>query len=222
MLDKHCDDDKTVFVGNLGSSVKEEILFELFLQAGPLERVTIARDKEGRQKSYGFVCYKHKEAVPYAIALLNGTWLYGRPIKLQYRYGSLRGSGGATPPTADGGSCSSTHPVHRAMTPYPESSVLQGSAPPSQSPSQEQLLWNMHCALPSLLCSFLPALPCSALELPQWAPPLGPSGQALPSLLADIGLEAEGQPGLRGSSEKGSKHRRRRLHEGRKKRTRRL
>ncbi|XP_048850608.1 RNA binding motif protein 11 [Brienomyrus brachyistius] len=222
MLDKHCDDDKTVFVGNLGSSVKEEILFELFLQAGPLERVTIARDKEGRQKSYGFVCYKHKEAVPYAIALLNGTWLYGRPIKLQYRYGSLHGSGGATPPTADGGSCSSTHPVHRAMTPYPESSVLQGSAPFSQSPSQEQLLWNMHRALPSLLCSFLPALPCSALELPQWAPPLGPPGQALPSLLAGMGLEAEGQPGLRGSSEKGSKHRRRRLHEGRKRRTRRL
>lgn len=65
------------------------VLRAVFTQAGPLERVTIARDKEGRQKSYGFVCYKHKEAVPYAIALLNGTWLYGRPIKLQYRYGAL-------------------------------------------------------------------------------------------------------------------------------------
>ncbi|MGH0178511.1 UNVERIFIED_CONTAM: hypothetical protein FKN15_078211 [Acipenser sinensis] len=55
--------------------------------AGPLTRVTIAKDKDGKQKSYGFVCYKHREAVPYAIALLNGIRLYGRPIKLQYRFG---------------------------------------------------------------------------------------------------------------------------------------
>ncbi|RXM94853.1 Splicing regulator RBM11 [Acipenser ruthenus] len=56
-------------------------------KAGPLTRVTIAKDKDGKQKSYGFVCYKHREAVPYAIALLNGIRLYGRPIKLQYRFG---------------------------------------------------------------------------------------------------------------------------------------
>lgn len=80
--------DKTVYVGNLCSSVKEEILFELFLQAGPLKRVTIPKDHEGRQRSYGFVFYKHAEAVPYAIALLNGTWLNGLPIKLHYCSGS--------------------------------------------------------------------------------------------------------------------------------------
>ncbi|KAM6986707.1 RNA binding motif protein 11 [Aplochiton taeniatus] len=80
--------DKTVYVGNLGSSVKEEILFELFLQAGPLKRVTIPKDHEGRQRSYGFVFYKHAEAVPYAIALLNGTWLNGLQIKLHYYSGS--------------------------------------------------------------------------------------------------------------------------------------
>ncbi|XP_028646335.1 splicing regulator RBM11-like isoform X1 [Erpetoichthys calabaricus] len=80
--------DRTVFVGNLESRVKEEILFELFLQAGPLTRVAIPKDKDGRQKSYGFVCFKHKEAVPYAIALLNGIHLYGRPIKLHYKFGS--------------------------------------------------------------------------------------------------------------------------------------
>uniref|UniRef100_A0A4W5RFY7 RNA binding motif protein 11 n=1 Tax=Hucho hucho TaxID=62062 RepID=A0A4W5RFY7_9TELE len=79
--------DKTVFVANLGSSANEEILFELFLQAGPLKKVTIARDREGRQRSYGFVYYKHAEAVPYAIALLNGTWLFGRQIRLQYGTG---------------------------------------------------------------------------------------------------------------------------------------
>uniref|UniRef100_A0A8D0EUT5 Splicing regulator RBM11 n=1 Tax=Strix occidentalis caurina TaxID=311401 RepID=A0A8D0EUT5_STROC len=81
--------DRTLFVGNLECRVREEILYELFLQAGPLTKVTICKDKEGKPKSFGFVCFKHKESVPYAIALLNGIRLYGRPIKVRYRFGSI-------------------------------------------------------------------------------------------------------------------------------------
>ncbi|XP_006007960.1 splicing regulator RBM11 [Latimeria chalumnae] len=88
MLNKQDEANRTVFVGNLHCNVKEEILYELFLQAGPLTKVTIAKDKDGKPKSFGFVCFKHVESVPYAIALLNEIRLYGRPIKLQYRSGS--------------------------------------------------------------------------------------------------------------------------------------
>ncbi|KAM9300691.1 splicing regulator RBM11 [Morus bassanus] len=84
--------DRTLFVGNLESRVREEILYELFLQAGPLTKVTICKDKDGKPKSFGFVCFKHKESVHYAIALLNGIRLYGRPIKVQYRFGSSHSS----------------------------------------------------------------------------------------------------------------------------------
>ncbi|XP_015669284.1 splicing regulator RBM11 [Protobothrops mucrosquamatus] len=80
--------DRTLFVGNLESRVKEEILYELFLQAGPVSKVTVCKDKDGNPKSFGFVCFKHTESVPYAMALLNGIRLYGRPIKVQYRFGS--------------------------------------------------------------------------------------------------------------------------------------
>ncbi|XP_069492528.1 splicing regulator RBM11 isoform X2 [Ambystoma mexicanum] len=45
-------------------------------------------DKEGKPKPFGFVCFKHADSVPYAMALLNEIRLYGRPIKLQYRFGS--------------------------------------------------------------------------------------------------------------------------------------
>ncbi|KAB1283924.1 Splicing regulator RBM11 [Camelus dromedarius] len=55
--------DRTVFVGNLEARVREEILYELFLQ--------------------------HPESVSYAIALLNGIRLYGRPINVQYRFAEL-------------------------------------------------------------------------------------------------------------------------------------
>ncbi|XP_004842256.1 splicing regulator RBM11 [Heterocephalus glaber] len=84
--------DTTVFVGNLEARVREEILYELFLQAGPLTKVTICKDREGKPKSFGFVCFKHPESVSYAIALLNGIRLYGRPINVQYRFGSSRSS----------------------------------------------------------------------------------------------------------------------------------
>ncbi|XP_077150163.1 splicing regulator RBM11 [Ranitomeya variabilis] len=88
MLKRQEEADRTIFVGNLDGNVKEEILYELFLQAGPLTKVTIAKDKDGNLKSFGFVCFKHTESVPYAISLLNGIRLFGRPIKLHYRFGS--------------------------------------------------------------------------------------------------------------------------------------
>ncbi|XP_057621447.1 splicing regulator RBM11 isoform X1 [Chionomys nivalis] len=84
--------DRTVFVGNLEARVREEILYELFLQAGPLTKVTLCKDRDGKPKSFGFVCFKHPESVSYAIALLNGIRLYGRPINVQYRFGSSRSS----------------------------------------------------------------------------------------------------------------------------------
>ncbi|XP_037401900.1 RNA binding motif protein 11 isoform X3 [Pygocentrus nattereri] len=86
MLETQRDIDKTVFVSNLHSCVREEILYELFLQAGPVKKVVIPRDREGHQRSFGFVYYKHAEAVPYAIELLDGIWLYGRPISLKYTF----------------------------------------------------------------------------------------------------------------------------------------
>uniref|UniRef100_A0A8C2P1B0 Splicing regulator RBM11 n=1 Tax=Capra hircus TaxID=9925 RepID=A0A8C2P1B0_CAPHI len=87
MLPAQEEANRTVFVGNLEARVREEILYELFLQAGPLTKVTICKDREGKPKSFGFVCFKHPESVSYAIALLNGIRLYGRPINVQYRFG---------------------------------------------------------------------------------------------------------------------------------------
>ncbi|XP_016048197.1 splicing regulator RBM11 [Erinaceus europaeus] len=84
--------ERTVFVGNLEARVREEILYELFLQAGPLTKVTICKDRDGNPKTFGFVCFKHPESVAYAIALLNGIRLYGKPINVQYRFGSSRSS----------------------------------------------------------------------------------------------------------------------------------
>lgn len=80
--------DRTLFVGNLHPKATEELLFELFLQAGPTVNVKIPKDKDGKTKLFAFVNFKHEESVPYGMSLLNGIKLFGRPLKLQYRSGS--------------------------------------------------------------------------------------------------------------------------------------
>ncbi|XP_021443887.2 RNA-binding protein 7 [Oncorhynchus mykiss] len=80
--------DRTLFVGNLDPKVTEELLFELFLQAGPLFKVKIPKDNDGKQKAFGFVCFKHEVSVPYGMNLLNGETLFGRTLKVQFRAGS--------------------------------------------------------------------------------------------------------------------------------------
>ncbi|XP_066502464.1 RNA binding motif protein 11 [Hoplias malabaricus] len=98
------EEDKCVFVSNLHSCVKEEILFELFLQAGPVKKVVIPKDREGHQRSFGFVTYKHAEAVPYAVELLDGIWLYGRPLTLKYAFGNSHQVSAAPSQTLNGAS----------------------------------------------------------------------------------------------------------------------
>ena len=59
-------------------------MYELFLNAGPLERVTIPKDRETKQqKSFGFIVFEHEESVKFAYDLLNGVELHKGKIRLQ-------------------------------------------------------------------------------------------------------------------------------------------
>lgn len=73
--------DRTLFVGNLETKVTEELLFELFHQAGPVIKVKIPKDKDGKPKQFAFVNFKHEVSVPYAMNLLNGIKLLEGPSK---------------------------------------------------------------------------------------------------------------------------------------------
>uniref|UniRef100_A0A8C7AWE2 RRM domain-containing protein n=1 Tax=Neovison vison TaxID=452646 RepID=A0A8C7AWE2_NEOVI len=68
--------DRTLFVSNLETKVTEELLFELFHQAGPVVKVKIPKDKDGKPKQFAFVNFKHEVSVPYAMNLLNGIKLF--------------------------------------------------------------------------------------------------------------------------------------------------
>ncbi|XP_013187819.2 RNA-binding protein 7 [Amyelois transitella] len=79
------DDNKTLWCGNLPEQATEDLLYELFLQAGPLEKVRIAKDRDGRQKNFAFITYCHEVSVPYALNLFRGTSLFHRKLSLQSR-----------------------------------------------------------------------------------------------------------------------------------------
>lgn len=57
-------------------------------QAGPIDEVRIPEDRETKKKkSFGFVHFRHKTAVEYAVNIFRGTRLCGRDLNIQNRTG---------------------------------------------------------------------------------------------------------------------------------------
>merc|ERR1712037_784341 len=71
---------RTCWVGNLSDKVTEEILFELFLQIGPLEDVT-----KPKNKNFAFILFTHKRSTTYAVKALNNVCLFGQMIHVKFR-----------------------------------------------------------------------------------------------------------------------------------------
>lgn len=83
------DDDeqaRTLFCNNLDERVTEEILYEVFLQAGPIESARIPLDNTGRQRNFGFVTYQHRCAVPYAVELYQGLELFQKKVVIRQQH----------------------------------------------------------------------------------------------------------------------------------------
>ncbi|XP_022602046.1 RNA-binding protein 7-like [Seriola dumerili] len=121
--------DRTLFIRNLDQRVTEELLFELFLQAGPLTKTKIPKDSDGKQKTFGFAVYKHEVSVPYAMQLLDGTSLFGRTIHVQFRSGSSHSS---SPGNSQNSSPANTPNPHGQRTP------IQFSSPPYTPPQMQR------------------------------------------------------------------------------------
>ncbi|ALC39764.1 CG11454 [Drosophila busckii] len=81
--DEDDEQQRTIYCNNLDERVTEDILYEVFLQAGPIESVRIPLDNMGRQRNFGFVSYQHKCAVPFALQLFQGLELYEKKINMR-------------------------------------------------------------------------------------------------------------------------------------------
>lgn len=75
--------EATIYIGNLDPMVTEELLWELFVQCGPVHNVYIPRDRITQQHSgYGFVEFKSEQDSDYAQKVMNMIALFGRPLKI--------------------------------------------------------------------------------------------------------------------------------------------
>jgi len=87
MTDTRSDEDaRTLYVRGITDEVDEEILFELFQNAGPLTKINIPMDHQTkRKKNFCFVQFQHMESVPYAIDLFKDIKLFGQRLQMQNR-----------------------------------------------------------------------------------------------------------------------------------------
>ena len=75
--------EATVYVGNLDAAVTEELVWELFIQAGPVVSVYMPKDRvAGVHSGYGFVEYRGEEDAEYAVKVLNMIKLFGKPLRV--------------------------------------------------------------------------------------------------------------------------------------------
>ncbi|XP_044162690.1 RNA-binding protein 34-like isoform X1 [Acropora millepora] len=76
------DHARSIFIGNLRFDAEEENIRQAFADCGTIESVRIVRDnKTGIGKGFGFVLFKKKEAVMFAIRK-NGTDFNGRSLRV--------------------------------------------------------------------------------------------------------------------------------------------
>jgi cold-inducible RNA-binding protein len=74
---------KNIFVGNLDYETSEDELRQLFAAYGPVERVTIVRDRATDQpRGFAFVEMANAVDADEAMAALDGTKLRGRTLNV--------------------------------------------------------------------------------------------------------------------------------------------
>ena len=77
--------DATVYVGGLDEQVTESLLWELFLQCGPVKYVYMPRDKVTSVASgFGFVGFETVRDAEYALKIMNMIKLYGSTITVKH------------------------------------------------------------------------------------------------------------------------------------------
>ncbi|XP_025411394.1 splicing factor 3B subunit 4 [Sipha flava] len=75
--------DATIYVGGLDEKVSDTLMWELFVQAGPVVNVHMPKDRVTQShQGYGFVEFLAEDDADYAIKIMNMIKLYGKPIRV--------------------------------------------------------------------------------------------------------------------------------------------
>lgn len=82
----------SLYIGNIDPNVTEPLLYELFVQFGPIRSLNLPKDRVLKiHQGYGFVEFKSVKDAEYVLTLLRGIRLYGRLLKLKKAEPNLKG-----------------------------------------------------------------------------------------------------------------------------------
>ena len=72
-----------MYVGNLDPQMDEQLLWELFVQCGPVASVYVPKDRvTSSHQGYAFVEMKREEDCEYCVKILNMIKVFGKPIRV--------------------------------------------------------------------------------------------------------------------------------------------
>ena len=75
--------EATLYVGNIDERATESLLWELFIQAGPVVNVFLPKDRlTATHQGYGFVEYATEEDADYGLKVINNIKLFGKPLRI--------------------------------------------------------------------------------------------------------------------------------------------
>jgi len=81
--DREQNKEATVYVGNIHEDVTQQLLTELMNHHGRVRTINMPIDRvNGKHQSFGFVEFATEQDAEYAIAVLNGTRLYGSQLRM--------------------------------------------------------------------------------------------------------------------------------------------
>jgi splicing factor 3B subunit 4 len=76
------DSGRTIRLGNLDEKVTEDLLWELFVQAGPVMSVVVPQEHKG----VAMIEFKSMIDAVYAMVIMNNVPLFGKPIDVYHQY----------------------------------------------------------------------------------------------------------------------------------------
>lgn len=74
----------TLYFGNIDPQVNELLMYELFIQFGPVRSINMPKDRILKtHQGYGFVEFKSSKDSDYTLDILRGVRLFGKSLKLK-------------------------------------------------------------------------------------------------------------------------------------------
>ena len=75
--------DATIYIGGIDEKTTDSLIWELMLQVGPVASVHLPKDRVSQtHQGYGFCEFLTEEDADYAVKVMNGIKLFGRPIRV--------------------------------------------------------------------------------------------------------------------------------------------